>query len=89
MRHDPLPATGAASARRCTVGATDSFALVTVTGAATFTGVPNGTYRDAVTGDVRTVTDGRLAVSAPGEGKLRVCVLNGSGWVGADGPCPK
>ncbi|WP_159775553.1 carbohydrate binding domain-containing protein [Streptomyces sp. HM190] len=72
--------------RRYTAGATDSFALVTVTGAATFTCVPNGTYRDAVTGDVRTVTDGRLAVTAPGKGNLRVYVLNGPGRIGVDGP---
>ncbi|MFE9175670.1 carbohydrate binding domain-containing protein [Streptomyces sp. NPDC007126] len=72
--------------RRYTDGGTDSFALVTVSGGATYTGIPNGTYRDAVTGDTRTVTDGRLTVAAPGKGNLRVYVLNGTGKIGADGP---
>lgn len=72
--------------RRYTSGGTDSFALVTVSGGATFTGVPNGTYTDAVTGDTRTVTNGSLTVAAPGKGNLRVYVLNGGGKIGADGP---
>jgi glycosidase len=72
--------------RRYTSGSTDSFALVTVTGAASFTGIPNGTYTDAVTGDVKTVSNGSLSVAAPGKGNLRVYVLNGPGKVGADGP---
>ncbi|MFD6322227.1 carbohydrate binding domain-containing protein [Streptomyces sp. NPDC058442] len=72
--------------RRYTSGGTDSFALVTVSGAATFTGVPNGTYRDAVTGDTKTVSNGTLSVPAPGKGNLRVYVLNGTGKIGADGP---
>ncbi|MGW4105878.1 alpha-amylase family glycosyl hydrolase, partial [Streptomyces sp. NPDC004976] len=72
--------------RRYTAGGTDSFALVTVSGGATFTGVPNGTYRDAVTGDMRTVSDGTLSVGAPGKGNLRVYVLNGTGKIGTDGP---
>jgi glycosidase len=72
--------------RRYTSGPTDSFALVTVTHAATYTGIPNGTYTDAVTGDVRTVSDGRLAITAPGKGNLRVYVLNGKGKIGSTGP---
>ncbi|MFC9463204.1 carbohydrate binding domain-containing protein [Streptomyces coelicoflavus] len=72
--------------RRYTDGGTDSFALVTVSGGATYSGIPNGTYRDAVTGDTRTVTDGRLTVAAPGKGNLRVYVLNGAGKIGTDGP---
>ncbi|MEU0227618.1 carbohydrate binding domain-containing protein [Streptomyces sp. NPDC006284] len=72
--------------RRYTSGPTDSFALVTVTHAATYTGIPNGTYTDAVTGDVRTVSDGRLAITAPGKGNLRVYVLNGKGRIGSTGP---
>ncbi|MER5753237.1 carbohydrate binding domain-containing protein [Streptomyces sp. NPDC002088] len=72
--------------RRYTSGSTDSFALVTVTGSATYTGIPNGTYRDAVTGDVKTVTNGSLSVAAPGKGNLRVYVLNGPGKIGSDGP---
>ena len=54
----------------------DSFALVTVSGSATFTGIPNGTYTDAVTGDVKTVTNGTLTAAVPGKGNLRVYVLD-------------
>ncbi|MEV6194870.1 carbohydrate binding domain-containing protein [Streptomyces sp. NPDC051920] len=72
--------------RRYTSGSTDSFALVTVTGDATFTGIPNGTYTDAVTGAVKTVSSGTLSVAAPGKGNLRVYVLNGPGKIGTDGP---
>ncbi|MFB6979531.1 carbohydrate binding domain-containing protein [Streptomyces scopuliridis] len=72
--------------RRYTNGSTDSFALVTVTDGATYSGIPNGTYTDAVTGDVRTVSNGTLAVAAPGKGNLRVYVLNGPGKIGAAGP---
>ncbi|MFI9111879.1 carbohydrate binding domain-containing protein [Streptomyces venezuelae] len=77
---------GMAFKRRYTSGGTDSFALVTVTGGATYTGIPNGTYTDAVTGDVRTVTGGTLTVAAPGKGNLRVYVLNGPGRIGTAGP---
>ena len=47
----------------------DSFALVTVSGGATFTGIPNGTYTDAVTGDVQTVTGGTLTVTVDRQGR--------------------
>lgn len=77
---------GMAFKRRYTDAGTDSFALVTVSGGATYTGVPNGTYTDAVTGDTRTVTNGSLTVAAPGKGNLRVYVLGGPGKIGADGP---
>lgn len=72
--------------RRYTSGTTDSFALVTVSGGATFTGVPNGSYTDAVTGDQRVVGNGTLSVAAPGNGNLRVYVLNGPGRIGTAGP---
>ncbi|KOG36771.1 MULTISPECIES: carbohydrate binding domain-containing protein [Streptomyces] len=72
--------------RRYTSGGTDSFALVTISGGATYTGIPNGTYTDAVTGDVKTVANGTLTVAAPGKGNLRVYVLNGPGRIGAAGP---
>ncbi|GAA3390716.1 carbohydrate binding domain-containing protein [Streptomyces roseoviridis] len=77
---------GMAFKRRYTDGGTDSFALVTVSGGATFGGIPNGTYVDAVTGDRRTVTNGSLTVAAPGKGNLRVYVLGGPGKIGVDGP---
>lgn len=72
--------------RRYTSGGTDSFALVTASGGATFTAIPNGTYRDAITGDTRTVTTGTLTVPAPGKANLRVYVLDGPGRIGVDGP---
>ncbi|MEU1125346.1 carbohydrate binding domain-containing protein [Streptomyces sp. NPDC005899] len=64
---------------------TDSFALVTVTGGATYTGIPDGTYKDAVTGDTQVVTGGRLTVPAPGKGNLRVYVLDLGGRNAAPG----
>lgn len=70
----------------------DSFALVAVTGGASYSGIPNGTYKDAVTGDVRTVSDGTLTVAAPGKGNMRVYVLDlggknaAPGQVGTAGP---
>ncbi|MFF5921004.1 carbohydrate binding domain-containing protein [Streptomyces flavochromogenes] len=77
---------GMAFKRRYTSGSTDSFALVTISGGATYTGIPNGTYTDAVTGDVKTVSNGTLAIGALGKGNLRVYVLNGPGRIGTAGP---
>lgn len=77
--------------RRYTNGTTDSYLLVTVSGDATFTGIPNGTYKDTVTGDTRTAGNGTLTVAAPGKGNLRAYVLDlpgnpARGKIGADGP---
>jgi glycosidase len=77
--------------RRYTSGSVDSFALVAVSGSATFTGIPNGTYTDAVSGDVRTVSNGTLTAALNTKGNLRVYVLAlpgnpAPGKVGADGP---
>ncbi|MFJ6673707.1 carbohydrate binding domain-containing protein [Actinosynnema sp. NPDC091369] len=82
---------GMAFKRRYTSGSVDSFALVAISGSATFTGVPNGTYRDAVTGDTRTVTTGSLTANPGGKGNARVYVLDlpgnpAPGKVGVDGP---
>jgi glycosidase len=63
--------------RRYTDAGTDSFALVTLSGDATFNGIPNGTYKDAITGDVKAVSNGTLATSGcHGQGNLRVYVLD-------------
>ncbi|WP_246158906.1 carbohydrate binding domain-containing protein [Catellatospora sichuanensis] len=75
--------------RRYTSGTVDSFALVTVSGSATFTGVPNGVYTDAVTGTSITVTNGTLSATASGKANLRVYVLAlpnnpAPGKIGAD-----
>lgn len=69
----------------------DSFALITVSGSATFNSIPNGTYKDAITGDVKTVTNGTLTASMSGKGNLRVYVLDlpgnpAPGKIGTDGP---
>ena len=63
----------------------------TVSSSATFAGIPNGTYTDAVTGDVKTVTDGSLTSSVASKGDMRIYVLSTTvtpapGKVGADGP---
>jgi glycosidase len=63
--------------RRYTDATTDSLALVTISGDATFSGIPNGTYTDAVTGDTKTVTNSTLSTSGcTGQGNLRVYVLS-------------
>ncbi|MCP3809891.1 alpha-amylase family glycosyl hydrolase [Paenibacillus sp. Lou8.1] len=63
----------------------DSFALVTISENATFTGIPNGTYVDAVTGDSKTVTNGKITLTCSGKGNARVYVLNGRGGIGETG----
>ena len=76
--------------RRYTDTTTDSYALVTISGNATFTGIENGEYIDCITGDKKTVTNGSLSVSCSGKGNLRVYVLNTTltpapGKIGVDG----
>lgn len=63
----------------------DSLALVTVTDGATFKNIPNGKYIDAVTGDVKNVTNGTLSVSSPGKGNMRVYVCCANGFTGISG----
>ncbi|MEU4268967.1 carbohydrate binding domain-containing protein [Streptomyces sp. NPDC026092] len=85
---------GMAFKRRYTDTATgvDSYALVSVGNGATFSGVLNGTYKEAVTGQTVTVTNGTLTAPASGKGNLRVYVLDlaganaAPGKIGADGP---
>lgn len=76
--------------RRYTDATTDSYALVCISGGATFTGILNGTYVDVVTGDTKTVTNGTLTASCSGKGNMRVYVLNtdltpAPGKIGEDG----
>lgn len=76
--------------RRYTDATIDSYALVCISGGATFSGIENGTYVDCVTGDTKTVTNGTLSVSCSGKGNMRVYVLNTTktpapGKVGVDG----
>ncbi len=71
--------------RRYTDSKVDSYVLVTVSGDATFTGILNGKYVDAVTGDIQNVTNGKLTAKCSGQGNIRVYVLNGPGKIGEDG----
>lgn len=78
---------GYAFKRRYTADGIDSYVLVTLNSAATFTGVVNGTYVDAITGDRKVVSNGTLTTtSCSGKGNMRIYVLNGTGKIGEDGP---
>ena len=69
----------------------DSFVLVTINGGATFTGVPNGTYVDLITGD--TKSGSTIITGSIGAGNMRVYVLQNqtakdygaTGKIGKDG----
>lgn len=63
----------------------DSLALVTITDGATFKNIPNGKYIDAVTGEVKNVTNGTLSVSNVGQGNMRVYVCCAPGFTGITG----
>lgn len=76
--------------RRYTDATTDSYVLVTIGGGASFTGVLNGRYVDAITGDVQNVANGSLTVSCSGASNMRVYVLDtpltpAPGKIGEDG----
>ncbi len=63
----------------------DSLACVAISGGATFKGIPNGKYIDAVTGDVQNVTGGTLTVGSLGKANMRVYVCCADGFTGIDG----
>ncbi len=68
---------GLAYKRRFTSSSVDSFALVSVSGSATFSNLPAGTYVDVVTGDSKTIgNNGSITVNASGTGNVRVYVLS-------------
>ena len=71
--------------RRYTDDNTDSLALVTISSGATFKNIPNGKYVDAVTGDVKYVTNGTLTVPSLAKANMRVYVCCASGFTGIDG----
>lgn len=76
--------------RRYIDDTTDSYALISISGGATFSNILNGTYVDCITGDTKTVTNGTLSVSCSGKGNIRVYVLNtdkttAPGKIGQDG----
>ncbi len=63
--------------RRYTDDNMDSFACVAISGDASFSGLPGGTYTDCVTGDVQQVAEGgTLSVKCSGAANLRVYVLD-------------
>ena len=74
--------------RRYTDSETDSFVCVTISGTATFSGVPSGTYVDMVSGDVQQCS-GTLTANCSGKGNMRVYVLQTDGApdgkIGEDG----
>ncbi len=76
--------------RRYTDSKTDSYVLVTIGGNATFNNILNGTYTDAITGDVKTVSNGTLSANCNGNANMRIYVLTtpltpAPGKVGEDG----
>ena len=74
--------------RRYTNGDIDSYALVAISGAATFTGVLNGEYTEVITGAKVTVSDGTLSSPEITKGNMRVYVLDDKskiGKIGEDG----
>ena len=71
--------------RRYTNGDIDSYALVAISGAATFTGVLNGPYTEVITGEKVNVTNGKLSSREIAKGNMRVYVLNGTSKIGKDG----
>ncbi|MDO4749142.1 MAG: alpha-amylase family glycosyl hydrolase, partial [Eubacteriales bacterium] len=71
--------------RRYTGDGIDSLACVAITDGATFKNIPNGKYIDAVSGDIKQVTNGTLSVSSPGKGNMRVYVCCASGFKGITG----
>lgn len=71
--------------RRYTANGTDSLACVSISGGATFKNLPNGTYIDAVTGDVKEVTNGTLTVPSISKANMRVYVCCADGFTGISG----
>lgn len=64
--------------RRYTDDVTDSFALVTISGNATFNNIPNGKYTDAITGEVQFISNNSLSAQVSKKGDMRVYVLDTS-----------
>ncbi|MCD8289065.1 MAG: starch-binding protein [Prevotella sp.] len=81
---DNISGSGIFFKRRYTSGNTDSFALVVISGTATFTGLPSATWVDVVTGDTQTGTTVKASTDGK-QGNMRVYVMGGSKLVD-DGP---
>ena len=76
---------GMSFVRRYTANGVDSLACVAISGGGNFSGLPNGLYIDAVTGDRKTVSNGTLNVSGSGKANRRVYVCCASGFKGING----
>ncbi len=76
---------GMSFVRRYTANGVDSLACVAISGGGNFSGLPNGLYIDAVTGDRKTVSNGTLNVSRIGKANMRVYVCCASGFKGING----
>lgn len=78
--------------RRYTDSDVDSFAIVTINGGATFTGLPGGTYIEVVTGKTVSIGEGgTITTDSIGRGNMRVYVNTSlfgcevDGKIGKDG----
>lgn len=85
-----IDGSGISYKRRFTDSSVDSYALVNLSGSATFSGIENGTYIEVVTGKTVTVSNGKLTTESVGKGNLRVYVLQTDsckvdGKIGSDG----
>ena len=69
---------GIAFKRRYKDDEVDSFVCVSISGGATFTGVPSGTYVDVVSGKTYNC-GGTLTTECSGQGNMAVCVLQTDG----------
>ena len=63
--------------RRYKVGSVDSLAVVSISGGASFSGLPSGTYVDLVSGDRKSVS-GTLNTNTNGRGNVSIYVLENS-----------
>ncbi len=70
--------------RRYTANGEDSFVCVSISGSATFTGIPAELTQKLL--QVKTIQcNGTLTTDSVGKGNMRVYVLNGPGKIGEDG----
>ena len=61
--------------KRYTSGSIDSVAAVAISSSYNFTGLPDGTYVDVVSGATKVVSGGTLSVSGLSQAKMAVYVL--------------
>jgi len=63
--------------RRYTDDKTDSFVCVSITGGATFNGLPGGTYKEVITGEIKSISEGgSISIPYIGKGNMRIWVLD-------------